>query len=289
MGPRIDPPPFMPGRGDWLASLRAAGKSPITVDCYARDLNQIASAVEGDCTSHVRIAEFDQSTIQTLAAGWETAGISRSTVLRRFSSLRAFASFLCRQGVGCGLVLASRLPRPIRSPRVTLDDEDVNALTGPVPDQSSSPIAIRTRSIVIVKAETGLTTGEIANLDVIDVDLERQTIKVVRTHLEPRVLRISPQASLALATYLEKVRGISPGALFLSLRGTRLCARSIQLMFGRLRRQRGVREDATLRSLRHTLGAGFANNGEPISVVAEWLGLAVGSAARYFGPEGRRS
>lgn len=286
---RTGPRSFLPGHNDWLAALRAAGRSSITVECYGRDLDEIAVAAGGDCASDRRISEFDQSTMDALTAIWEAAGASRSTVLRRFASLRGLASFLCAQGANCGRVLASKMPPPVRGVRVTLDDRDLAALTTQSPEMSQSQIAIRDHSIVILKADVGLTTGELSALDVADVDLERQTIRVVRTHLKPRVLRIALETSSAIRDYLDNVRGTASGALFLSLRRTRLCARSIQVAFRRLRRQRGVREEATLRSLRHTLGAGFASNGAPISLVAESLGLAVGSAARYFGSEGRQS
>jgi predicted transcriptional regulator len=47
-----------------------------------------------------------------------------------------------------------------------------------------------------------------------------------------------------------------------------------------------VREDATLSSLRHTLGAGFAKNGVSLENLATVMGLTAASASRYFRQEG---
>jgi site-specific recombinase XerC len=287
-GPRVHPQPFLPARTAWLDSLLDARKSAITVECYDRDLDAIAAAVGGDCSSHDRIADFDQSTIDAVATSWESAGASRSTVLRRLSALRSFATFLCVRGLGCSRVLAARPPSPFRSPRLSLDDDDIVALTRPVTEQATA-IEIRNRSIVTLKAETGLTTGEIAGLDLADVDLKRRTISVARTHLEPRVLRISTSAFGPLLAYVNGLRGETPGPLFLSSRSNRLCTRSIQLLFRQLRRNRGVRDDAAPKSLRHSVGFGFAENGVALTVVADVMGLTVGSAARYFSARERRS
>jgi integrase/recombinase XerD len=278
---------FLPARKDWLDSLREAGKSAITIESYDRDLDEVAVAV-GDCSSHYRIAELDQATIDALVIGWEGEGASRSTVLRRLSALRSFAAFLSVKGVGCSRILSARLPSPIRSPRLSLDDDDIDALTRPAGEQATA-IEIRDRSIVTLKAETGLTTGEIAALDLADVDLVQRTISVVRTHLEPRVLRISTSAFGPLFAYVNGLRGEAPGPLFLSSRSGRLCSRSIQLLFRQLRRNRGVRDDAAPKSLRHSVGFGFAENGVALTVVAEVMGLTVGSASRYFSMKERRS
>jgi integrase/recombinase XerC len=284
---RAHPRSFLPAREEWLDSLRDAGKSAITIESYDRDLDDVAAAVGADCSSHVRIAEFDQATIDALAIGWESAGASRSTVLRRLSALRSFAAFLCVKGVGGSRVLSARLPSPIRSTRISLDDDDIDALTRPATEHACA-VQVRDRAIVTLKAETGLTTGEIAALDLADVDLKRRTISVVRTHLKPRVLRISTSAFGPLLAYVNGLRGEAPGALFLSSRGNRLCARSIQQLFRQLCRNGGVRDDAAPKSLRHSVGFGFAENGFPITVVAEVMGLTLASAARYFRVRERR-
>jgi hypothetical protein len=82
---RTHPRPFLPASEEWLDSLRDAGKSAITIESYDRDLDDVAAAVGLDCSSHVRIAEFGQATIDALVIGWETAGASGSTMLRHLS------------------------------------------------------------------------------------------------------------------------------------------------------------------------------------------------------------
>jgi integrase/recombinase XerC len=280
-GPGVRTGSFMPGRLEWLASLQANGKSAITILSYDRDLGDVAAAVGGDCASHNRIAQFDQAIIDAVAVRWEMAGISRSTVLRRFSALRSFAAYLCAHGVSCTRVLAARLPHPIRKPRVGLHEDDLDALSAPV-SEPRDMIKVRNRSIVVLQAEAGLTTGEIVGLDLADLDLEERTISIVRTHLEPRVLRISPQALAPLSAYVTEFRGDAPGALFLSRRDSRLGARSIQLLFRSLCRRSGVREDADPSSIRHAMGFAFVDSGITLPVLADALGLTLGSALRYF-------
>lgn len=280
-GPGVRAGSFMPGRSDWLASLQANGKSSNTILCYARDLEDVAVAVGGDCASHTRMAEFDQAIIDALAVGWEMAGLSSATVLRRFSALRSFAAYLCTHGVSCTRVLAARLPHPVQKPRVRLHEDDLDALSAPV-SEPRDLIQVRNRSIVVLQVEAGLTTGEIAGLDLADLDLEKRTISIVRTHLESRVLRISPQALSPLAAYVTEFRGDIPGALFLSKRDSRLGARSIQLLFRDLCRRSGVREEAGPSSVRHAMGFAFVDGGIALPVFAEAMGLTLGSALRYL-------
>lgn len=280
-GPDVRTGSFMPGRSDWLASLQANGKSATTILSYDRDLEHVAVAVGGDCASHNRMAEFDQATIDALALVWEKATLSRSTVLRRFSAFRSFAFYLCECGVSCTRILASRLPHPIRNPRVGLREDDLDALAAPV-SEPRDMIEVRNRSIVVLQAEVGLTTGEIVGLDLADLNAERRTISIVRTHLEPRVLRISPQALAPLSAYVTQFRGDAPGPLFLSTRERRLGARSIQLLFRGLCRRGGIREDAGPSSFRHAMGFAFVDSGIALPVLADAMGLTLGGALRYF-------
>lgn len=286
-GPGVRTGSFMPGRSYWLASLQANGKSATTILSYDRDLEHVAVAVGGDCASHNRMTEFEQATIDNLAVEWEMAGLSRPTVLRRLSALRSFAAYLCTHGVNCTRVLAARLPHPIRKPRVALHEDDLDALSAPM-SEPKDMIEVRNRSIVVLQAEAGLTTGEIVGLDLADLDLEERTISIARTHLGPRALRISHQALAPLAAYVTNFRGHAPGPLFLSTSGSRLGARSIQLLFRGLCRRSGVREAAGPSSVRHAIGIAFVDSGIALPVVAHAMGLTLGGALRYLRTASRK-
>jgi integrase/recombinase XerC len=89
------PLPFVPESDKWVQELKVSGKSDLTVECYSRDLRDVAQAIGGNRTSDLLL--LYQTAIDAMALTWSDQGTSVATAIRRSSALRGFAVHLGRE------------------------------------------------------------------------------------------------------------------------------------------------------------------------------------------------
>jgi integrase/recombinase XerC len=239
----------------WLVTLFLAGRSTSEIACHRSDLAAFRAAVEQLLgRAEVRdIKLVGQSQIDLMAAIWETEGVGKQTVARRFSAVRGFAGYLCLTpavDVDCSRLLAAKFPTA-KSGRVPpAEPDDVDALSWAGPD--GGWIELRNSAAFLTMA-CGTTTGETTGLDRSDVDLDRAVAAVRRTWLRPRPVPLSDAAVRAIETYIDELpRTVAPEEpLFQTTRRTRLSARSLQTAFRTRRRILGMSDELVLSSLRH--------------------------------------
>ena len=245
--------PFVPESAIWLASLTQTGASASTIDCYARDLRDIAAAVGGDGVAE--ITRIDQPGIDRISTIWTTGGTAVSTVYRRFSCLRSFARFLSREHTyDCSNLLSSRFPPCGRVRRDPIAKESIEMiLSSSAPDCDDAWTRMRDCAAVHVAAASGLTTAELVGLNQIDFQPKLSVVVVRRSRLNDRPAAISKEAAYWLSRYLGAVPfDLGPDdPLFVTTRRSRLGARSLQLGFRRFRNLAGVSQPAVLSSLRN--------------------------------------
>ena len=113
-------------------------------------------------------------------------------------------------------------------------------------------------TLIGLMACTGMRVGEALRLGVDDVDLQAGIITVHRSKLhETRILPIHPSTVKQLLRYHRKRQGHFPKAktFFVSLRGTGLAVKTVEIIFHRLAaglKGRGSRPHPRLTDLRHT-------------------------------------
>jgi integrase/recombinase XerC len=275
--------PFEPESAIWLSSLTQAGASASTIDCYERDLRDIAAAVGGDGVTE--ITRIGQSVIDRIAATWNTDGTAASTVYRRFSCLRTFARFLCREHTyDCSKVLSSRFPPCARVARAPIAQDSIEMiLSSSASDCDDAWTHIRDCAAVHVAAASGLTTAELVGLNQGDFKPNLSAVVVHSSHLNDRPAAVSQEAAYWLSRYLGAVPfDLGPDdPLFVTTRRTRVGARSLQLVFRRFRNLAGVEQTAVLSSLRNAIGLSLARSGSSPEVLAAALGISVASAWRF--------
>lgn len=276
--------PFTPESASWLDSLRDAGASASTIECYARDIRDVAAALETEAVA--AIARIDQAAIERITEFWTDSGAAQSTIFRRFSSLRSFARFLSLdRSYDCSTLLSCRFPPCGRVRREAVGDEAIETmLSSSTSDCEDSWTRIRDCAVVHLAASSGLTTAELVALNRRDYNARLATVLVSGSHLHGRPAIVSRVAAHWLQRYLDEAPfDLAPeDPLFVSTHRTRLGARSLQQAFRRLRESSGVSGDAVLSSLRNALAANLVRSGATPEVLAKALGIGVASAYRHF-------
>jgi site-specific recombinase XerD len=88
--------------------------------------------------------------------------------------------------------------------------------------------------MLLVLLDTGVRRTELVNLDLADLDLAGQRLRVLHGKgNKQRVVRFGTKARKALEDYLERFRGREPGPLFLSRYGTRMSSHSVLIFLRR--------------------------------------------------------
>lgn len=282
--------PFQPDSLNWLESMRGAGMKASTLDCYARDLRDVAAALG---TSDVRdLPATNQESVDRMEAAWMTGGAGSATVSRRFSALRVFARHLSSVGErDLSKLLSAKFPAAARGQRPQVDDETIEMLGAAfVADEETPWVALRDQAAVLLAASSGLTTAELIGLDQEHFLADRALVSVTFSHLQQRLAAVSEEARDAVLTYVEALPFPVPpdGPLFVTARNTRMSPRTLQLAFRKRRRAAGIPDCVVPSALRHFRGNRLAASGASLEIVAGALGLKVLSAARYFQPAGPR-
>lgn len=131
----------------------------------------------------------------------------------------------------------------------------------------------RDRTIILLGLTTGLRPGEILNLNMEDIDLEKQTILVKNTKIhEDRITFLDDTVKPYLELYLEKRKKYaSDNALFISYKsGERLSLRRAQVLFWEYSKKSKVH--CTMYMMRHTFASLYIQKGGDIKILKELMG-----------------
>jgi site-specific recombinase XerD len=230
----------------WERSLRAANRSPRTLDSYSESVEQMASflASRGMPTTVANIRrEHIESFLEDILARRRPA-----TAALRFRSIQQFFKWLAEEGeIPESPMARMKPPRVDEVPPEVLSDDQLRALLRACdgPDFEDR----RDTAIVRTFIDTGARLSEVANLrwtprnpDTHDVDLDQGLLRVVGKGRRTRFAPVGVKAVKALDRYLRK-RAQHPGAdlpsMWLGRKGT-MGTSGIQQMLRRRAARAGI-------------------------------------------------
>ncbi len=254
--------------------------SPETVRAYRGDL----LLFERFC-SRAQVADYkdiDHRLLRRYLANLQTRGYSRSTVARRSSAVRGYFRYLVRRGYLESDPASALSPprRDRRLPRVLRHDEVDEAEARQ--RKRLYGTALRDLALVELLYATGMRVGELAALDIKDIDLERGEVRVLGKGRKERVLPVHDAARQLVADYVETERPVlAAGAtagegdgdpLFLSVKGGRLSDRGVRRVVERFFRGLEGGKRISPHTLRHTFATHMLQGGADLRTVQELLG-----------------
>lgn len=193
---QVDIPALLPS---WQRSLRAARRSPRTVQSYTESAEQLSdflvrkgmpTAVDSIRREHV------ESFIEDLDSRFRPA-----TVAVRYKSLKQLFRWLLEEGeITSDPMERMKLPSVPEDPPAVLSDTELRALLKACEGQDF--VARRDTAIIRTFIDTGARLSEMASLKLDDVDLDNQTLTVVGKGSRVRVLPIGAKAVKAIDRYL---------------------------------------------------------------------------------------
>jgi integrase/recombinase XerC len=266
----------------FLQSLRTERRfSPHTVEAYGRDLAALCdfAAREG-----VRdLAALDSYHIRRFAAESHRKGLAPRSIARRLSAVRSFlAALVALEELKANVAMDISAPKPARRLPGTLDADQVAELLQSTGDDD---LTLRDRAMLELFYSSGLRLAELIGLDTVDLDFADQTVRVTGKGNKTRILPVGRLALEAIRNWLPVRLGLaSPEeqALFVSRRGRRLAARSVQLRVERWARERGSARHLHPHLLRHSFASHLLESSGDLRAVQELLGHSSISTTQVY-------
>ena len=138
---------------------------------------------------------------------------------------------------------------------------------------------------------TGMRLSELAGLDMPDVDIVTEQVKVRGKGREERLLPVGRQALNAVRRYIplreERLMRRRDGerrerAVFLSFRGTRISTRGVQYLIRRFLTELDASAGLKVHSLRHSFATHMLDAGADLRAVQELLGHSSLSTTQVY-------
>jgi integrase/recombinase XerC len=208
-------------------------------------------------------------------------GAARATIARRAAAVRTFYRWAVRTGrvdsdPSLRLVAprrGGRLPAVLRQ----ADAAQLMDLAAVAPDDEDL-IQVRNRAVLELLYASGIRVGELVAIDVDDLDLSNDVVRVTGKGAKQRVVPFGRPARRALDDWLvvrpRLATPASGAALFLGRRGRRVDPRQVRTVVHGLLAHLPNAPDVGPHGLRHSAATHLLEGGADLRVVQELLGHA---------------
>ena len=248
-----------------------------TISAYRSDLTQFAEWAAKNGRKDV--SAVDRRMLRRYVASLSQRSYGRRTIVRKASAIRSLLGWAVQRGLIAADpsddLLVPKLDRPL--PKVVKSDIVKQLCELPPADE---PAGVRDRAILELLYGSGLRVSELCSLDLEDVDLRSQTLRVTGKGRKQRQAPIGAPARRALSTYLSEARpsflerskaSSARLAVFLNQRGDRLGPRSVRALITKYTKADGL-QPISPHGLRHSFATHLLDNGADLRAVQELLG-----------------
>jgi integrase/recombinase XerC len=209
------------------------------------------------------------------------AGAARATIARRAAAARTFLRWAEHTGrIASDPSVRLAAPKRRSSLPGVLKQGEASLLLDLAATRADDgdPIHVRDRAILELLYATGIRVGELTGLDVDDVDLGTNVVRVLGKGAKERLVPFGAPAARAVSEWLTVRRRLvgarSGPALFLGRRGGRVDARQVRQLVHELLGHLPDAPDLGPHGLRHSAATHLLEGGADLRMVQEILGHA---------------
>ena len=255
--------------------------SELTRKHYRRDL--LALAAFCDEAGVDRWQDLDSEHVRAFSAASYRRGLASRSIQRRLSAARTFFRFLLREKhVKINPVVSVSAPKAGKRLPGNLDADRMARLLD-IPGDGA--IVDRDRAILELLYSSGLRLSELTGLDCGDVDPQDATVRVTGKGNKDRIVPVGRMALAALAKWHRsrpELAAAGEKALFVSNRGGRLSARSVQARVKHWARRQGIDTNVFPHLFRHSFATHLLESSHDLRGVQELLGHANISTTQVY-------
>ena len=214
-------------------------------------------------------------------------GQARSYMRLQFSALRTFYQFLAaRKGLRCNPLREVQLPKIDKKLPLVLTRQQIEELLAAparVAKNRAAPSWMPLRDVAIMELfySSGLRLSELAALDVADVDLYTESVRVFGKGRKERICPVGLPALEAISRY-RAAANVHSGPLFINKGRRRMSTRSIWLILKRYLRHTSIPISISPHKLRHSFATHMLDRGADLRSVQALLGHASLSTTQIY-------
>lgn len=281
--------------------------SPETIRHYAIDVEQFRAFLTPPGETTMPLEQVDHRVIREFVGWLYDQKIANVSVARKLAALRTFFKFCTRERLTrtnpARLVRSPKIPK--RIPRIATAEEvgkllDTMAIgpPQPPPKQPVTPEAQRRariflkrdRAIMEMLYAAGLRVSELVGLDLGDVDMNGQMVRVLGKGNKERIVPFGAKAKEALDAYCDVRPEVlarpaprqAPDAVFLNLKGGRLTTAYVRILVKRYARLFDPNWNLHPHALRHAFATHLLEDGADLRAIQELLGHASLSTTQRY-------
>ena len=258
--------------------------SPYTVRNYATDLLGFFQFLSDRGIDSLK--EVDRHVFRDYLSHLMEKGFVKASIARKLSAIRSFYRYLLREEIiSTSPVATTSSPKLDRRLPSFLTQEEIKRLLE-APDLST-PQGLRDRALLELLYASGLRVSELVSLNLEQVNLDTNEIRVWGKGSKERIVLIGKPAARALIAYLTqgrpKLLGEKGGnALLLNRYGKRIIERRVQRILEKHTSIAGIGKRVYPHMLRHTFATHLLDGGADLRVVQELLGHASLSSTQIY-------
>lgn len=252
-----------------------------TIGSYRRDLERLSRFCASQAVSNWNHLMPEQA--RSYVAHLHRDDLGGASIRRMLSAARSLYRYLIRENLAqqnpfMGIAAprsGKRLPKALSTDQASrLMEVDGDGF-----------LPVRDRAMLELLYSSGLRLAELVSLDVADVDLRDEVVRVTGKGAKTRVVPVGRYARDALRSWLVARAGaVASGeqALFIGRNGRRLGARSVQLRLGFWARRLQVGMPVHPHMLRHSFASHLLESSGDLRAIQELLGHANISTTQIY-------
>lgn len=256
---------FDQARQKFEQNLKSSGRASATILAYTKDIEQLLDYVQK--SGKTTIGEITTQDINAFKDYLAQQAYTAKSISRKINSIKSFFRYLqSQQEITSNPADQVAHPKYDLNPPRVLSKIEYRALRDACRDD------VRISAIIEVLLQTGIRIGELANLTLEDLDLEKGELTIKPYESQPgRVVPINTAAKDALERYLPQRPRTTVKNLFVTKTGNKFLVRNIRSSIDRYFRLAGV-DNARVNDLRHTFIAHQLISGTPLVYVSKLVG-----------------
>lgn len=263
---------FVDGLGHYSAN---------TIAAYRRDVEAFLGYLANE--ELTVLSQVTSELVRHYVAERHRQGIDGRSLGRSLSALRAFFDFLVEHN--CLEHNPASQVRPPKRGRALPHTLDVDQMAAMLDVTVDSDLEIRDHAMWELLYSSGLRVSELTGLNLLNLDFAEQQARVLGKGQKERIVPVGSKALVALERWLGVRTGLAKEneqAVFVSIRGNRLGARSVQQRLRRWVEQNGIDVHVHPHMLRHSFASHILESSSDLRAVQELLGHAnIGTTQIY--------
>lgn len=260
--------------------------SELTKKAYEEDITHFELFL--DQTGDTDFSSVTLQDVRIYLGELNEKGLSRNSVSRKISSLRAFYQFLLKNQLvkDNPFSYIHLKKKTLRLPKFFYEKE-MDALFEAV--KGDGPLDFRNEAILEVLYGTGTRVSECSGINLKDIDFDLSVLLVHGKGNKERYVPFGHYAAVAMREYMEQSRTPlmskykkSHEFLFVNHHGDPITATGIEYVLNQVIKKSSLTSDIHPHMLRHSFATHLLNNGADMRTVQELLGHASLSSTQIY-------